>query len=70
MKKPKTQSATDILNWCDVQEEETKRTIDMLLDNHDWTDKKIKKALKITSELLKSIDLLKDAALQSIINPK
>jgi hypothetical protein len=66
-KKPKSQTPTDILNWCDVQEEEAKKTIDMLLDNHDWNDKKIKKALQVASQILTMVDKLKQTALDAII---
>lgn len=65
--KRKDQSPTDILNWCDEQEEKTKKTIDMVLDNYDWTSKDTKKILTITSKLLKSIDTLKEVTLNSII---
>jgi len=63
----KIQTPTDILNWCDVQEEEAKKTIDMLLDNHDWNDKKIKKALQVASQILTMVDKLKQTALDAII---
>jgi len=49
-----------ILEWCKTQEEKTNRVVDELLDNHDINDKKIKKALTITSKILKSIDELKE----------
>jgi hypothetical protein len=65
--KPKSQTPTDILNWCDVQEEDAKKTIDMLLDNHDWNDKKIKKALQVASQILTMVDKLKQTALDAII---
>lgn len=65
--KREEQTATDILKWCEDQEEKTKKTIDMLLDNHDWTDKEIKKALTLTSKLLKMTDELKQVTLDIII---
>lgn len=65
--KKEEQTATDILKWCEDQEEKTKKTIDMLLDNHDWTDKDIKKALTIASKLLKMTDELKQVTLDIII---
>lgn len=65
--KKEQQTATDILKWCEDQEEKTKKTIDMLLDNHDWNDKDIKKALTLTSKLLKMTDELKQVTLDIII---
>ena len=68
MKKKKDQKTpTEILNWCESQEEKTKKTIDHLLDHEDWQDEKTKKALTIASKILKSIDELKQATLDIII---
>ena len=49
-----------LLEWCETQEEKTNRVVDELLDNHNVKDKKVKKALTITSKILKSIDELKE----------
>lgn len=65
--KKEEQTATDILKWCEEQDEKTKKTIDMLLDNEDWTDKRIKKALTTSSKILKLIDELKQHTLDIII---
>lgn len=67
MKKKPEQTATEILNWCESQEEKTKKTIDHLLDTEDWQDKKTKKALTIASKILKSVDELKQTTLDIII---
>ena len=68
MKKKKDQKTpTEILNWCEQQEEKTKKTIDHLLDNEDWQNEKTKKALTIASQILKSVDELKQATLEIII---
>lgn len=68
MKKKKEQKTpTEILNWCEQQEEKTKKTIDYLLDHQDWQDEKTKKALTIASNILKSIDELKQITLDIII---
>jgi predicted transcriptional regulator len=57
MKKKQEES---LLEWCETQEEKTNRVVDELLDNHNIKDKKVKKALTITSKILKSIDELKE----------
>lgn len=67
MKKKQEQTATEILHWCESQEEKTKKTIDHLLDTEDWQDKKTKKALTIASKILKSVDELKQTTLDIII---
>lgn len=58
MNKKQDKTVTEILNWCESQEDKTKKTVDMLLDNEDWRDKKSKKALTIASKILKNIDEL------------
>lgn len=67
MKKKDTSTATEILHWCEQQEEKTKKTIDHLLDTEDWRDKKTKKALTIASKILKNVDELKQTTLDIII---
>jgi hypothetical protein len=67
MKNKEDKTATEIFNWCETQEEKTKKTIDMLLDTEDWQDKKTKKALTIASKILKSVDELKQTTLDIII---
>lgn len=67
MKKKDPKTPTEILNWCEEQEDKTKKTIDHLLDHEDWQDKKTKKALTIASKILKSIEELKQATLDIII---
>ena len=67
MKKKQEQTATEILNWCETQEEKTKKTIDLLLDTEDWQNKKTKKALTIASKILKNVDELKQTTLDIII---
>jgi hypothetical protein len=67
MKKEQEKTATEILQWCETQEEKTKKTIDLLLDTEDWQDKKTKKALTIASKILKSVDELKQTTLDIII---
>ena len=57
MKKKQEES---LLEWCETQEEKTNRVVDELLDNHNIKDKKVKKALTITSKILKNIDELKE----------
>lgn len=66
-KKKQDQTATEILNWCETQEEKTKKTIDHLLDTQDWQDAKTKKALTIASKILKNVDELKQTTLNIII---
>lgn len=66
-KKKKDQTLVDVLKWCETQEEQTKKTIDYLLDNKEWTDKDVKKALTLTSKILKNVDELKEILLGIII---
>jgi hypothetical protein len=49
----------NLLEWCKTQEDKTKRIVDELLDNHNVKDKTTKKALTITSKILKNVDELK-----------
>jgi hypothetical protein len=56
----KKKQEMSLLEWCETQEEKTNRVVDELLDNHNVKDKKVKKALTITSKILKSIDELKE----------
>lgn len=67
MNKSQEKTATEILKWCEDQEEKTKKTIDLLLDTEDWRDKKTKKALTIASKILKNVDELKQTTLDIII---
>lgn len=67
MKTNQEKSATDILKWCEEQEDKTKKTIDYLLDTEDWTDKRVKKALTVASKILRCVDELKETTLQIII---
>ena len=57
--KKEEQTISDILKWCDSQEDKTKATIDTLLDTQDIKNKKVKKTLTIASEILINIDKLK-----------
>lgn len=68
-KKPKQeeQTASEILKWCEDQDEKTKKTVDLLLDTQDWTQKDVKKALTLSSKILKNIDELKEITLNIII---
>jgi len=59
MNKKETQTATDVLKWCEDQEDKTKKTIDLLLDTQDITNKSVKKALTLASKILNNVDELK-----------
>lgn len=67
MKKKQEKTASEILTWCESQEEKTKKTIDLLLDTEDLQDEKTKKALTIASKILKNVDELKQVTLDIII---
>jgi hypothetical protein len=67
MNNKQDKTTTEILQWCEVQEENTKKTIDLLLDTKDWKDKKTKKALTIASKILKNVDELKQTTIDIII---
>lgn len=61
------QTATDLINWCDLQQTETSKVIDQLLDQKNWRKPKNKKALRLAGEILQNIDLLRAEALQDIL---
>ena len=67
MKKTKQRTSLETLNFCDEQEDLTKKRIDHILDTCEWTDKDAKKCLKIASEILKLTEELKQLALDEII---
>jgi hypothetical protein len=70
MKNKKSQTATDLLNWCDTQQEETIKVVDQLLDSPSWRATKNRKALSLAGEILKNIDLLRQESLQGILPHK
>ena len=67
MNKKETQTATDVLKWCEDQEDKTKKTIDLLLDTQDITNKNVKKALTLASKILNNVDELKQITYTIII---
>jgi hypothetical protein len=56
-----------LINWCDLQQTETGKIIDDLLDQSNWRKPKNKKALQLAGEILENIDLLRAEALQDIL---
>ncbi len=59
MSKKEKQTATDVLKWCEDQEDKTKKTIDLLLDTQNIANKSVKKALTLASKILNNVDELK-----------
>ncbi len=67
MSKKEDKTALEILQWCEQQEEKTKKTIDLLLDTQDISNKRVKKVLTIASKILTNVDELKQLTQDIII---
>jgi hypothetical protein len=67
MKKKEDKTALEILQWCEQQEDKTKKTIDLLLDTEDVSNKRVKKVLTIASKILNNVDELKQLTQEIII---
>lgn len=67
MSKKEDKTALEILQWCEQQEEKTKKTIDLLLDTQDISNKRVKKVLTIASNILTNVDELKQLTQDIII---
>lgn len=67
MKKKEDKTALEILQWCEQQEDKTKKTIDLLLDTQDISNKRVKKVLTIASKILNNVDELKQLTQDIII---
>lgn len=67
MKKKEDKTALEILQWCEQQGEKTKKTIDLLLDTEDVSNKRVKKVLTIASKILNNVDELKQLTQEIII---
>jgi hypothetical protein len=67
MSKKEDKTALEILQWCEQQEDKTKKTIDLLLDTQDISNKKVKKALTVASKILTNVDELKQLTQNIII---
>jgi hypothetical protein len=65
--KKEDKTALEILQWCEQQEEKTKKTIDLLLDTQDISNKRVKKVLTIASKILTNVDELKQLTQDIII---
>ena len=60
------QSIVQLTRWCDEQEEYALNTINNILDTKKHKTKVGKKALTITSEILKSIETMREALNQEL----
>jgi hypothetical protein len=60
------QSIVQIIRWCDEQERQATETINHLLDTKRHKTKIGKKALTIASNILKSIDALREISNEGI----
>jgi hypothetical protein len=67
MSKKEDKTALEILQWCEQQEDKTKKTIDLLLDTQDISNKRVKKVLTIASKILNNVDELKQLTQEIII---
>ena len=67
MSKKEDKTALEILQWCEQQEEKTKKTIDLLLDTQKVSNRRIKKVLTIASKILTNVDELKQLTQDIII---
>lgn len=67
MSKKEDKTALEILQWCEQQEEKTKKTIDLLLDTQNISNKRVKKVLTIASKILNNVDELKQLTQDIII---
>jgi hypothetical protein len=67
MSKKEDKTALEILQWCEQQEDKTKKTIDLLLDTQDISNKRVKKVLTIASKILNNVDELKQLTQDIII---
>jgi hypothetical protein len=65
--KKEDKTALEILQWCEQQEEKTKKTIDLLLDTQDISNKRVKKVLTIVLKILTNVDELKQLTQDIII---
>ena len=62
------QSLTDLINWCDHQEDRTRDTINMLLDTKKHKTAVGKKALTIASEILKTSLVMREALNRELVS--
>ena len=60
------QSIVQMTQWCDEQEVEALNTINHILDTNKHKTKVGKKALTIASEILKSIEMMREALNQEL----
>jgi hypothetical protein len=64
----RNQSLTELINWCDQQEDSTRNTINMLLDTKKHKTAVGKKALTIASEILKTSLVMREALNQELVS--
>jgi hypothetical protein len=64
----RNQSLTELINWCDQQEDSIRNTINMLLDTKKHKTAVGKKALTIASEILKTSLVMREALNQELVS--
>ena len=64
----RNQSLTELINWCDQQEDSTRNTINMLLDTKKHKTAVGKKALTIASEILKSTLVMRETLNRELVS--
>jgi len=70
MKNRSQQTNAELLEWCDLQHEDTMQTIDSLLDDNKWKSVKNMKALTVAGDILKNIDELRQTVLEEVLPRK
>lgn len=70
MRKPKIQTVSELIDWCDQQYGTTMQTVDELLESNKWKTPRNRKALTLAGNILKGIDELREVTMAEILPKK